>query len=204
MLVPGLGDPLIKTDQQLFAKIRSKYNEHKRKGLFAFLYRPCDIHYVKFGYQVAARQLDIYQTPAAIPPRKEVVEKRYHYFESPLKTLPPMPKQTFYQYFYRHEPGCTSLSSLFCERLPKKLGASITAPSGADELAFGWGLHIIEGPNKPVLAILVAIILSVSFVIAVLYDIFTRNKDSGFAIGQWVVGVLSALLAAVYFHFQEI
>jgi hypothetical protein len=114
-----------------------------------------------------------------------------------------MPKQTFYQYFYRHEPDCASRSVLFCDRLPKKLGASITMTTGADELAFGWGVHIIEGPNKPVLAGLVAVILVVSFMVSVSYDLSTGNKDSGFAIGQWVVGVLSAILTAVYFHFQE-
>jgi uncharacterized membrane protein len=75
--------------------------------------------------------------------------------------------------------------------------------TGADELAFGWGVHIIEGPNKPVLAGLVAVILVVSFMVSVSYDLSTGNKDSGFAIGQWVVGVLSAILTAVYFHFQE-
>lgn len=80
----------------------------------------------------------------------------------------------------------------------------MTNPAGANELAFGWGVHVIEGPNKPVLAILVAIILVVSFVVSVLYNILTGNIDSGFAIGQWMVGVLSAILAAVYFHLQEL
>nr|OQO29355.1 hypothetical protein B0A51_06935 [Rachicladosporium sp. CCFEE 5018] len=204
MLVPARGEALINNDQQLFAQIRSKHTEHKRNGFCAFLYQPQDIHYVEFGYQVAARQTDIYQTPAAIPPREEVVEKRYHYFESPLKTLPSMPKQTFYQYFYRHERDCASRSILFCDRLPKKLGSSLTTTTGADQLAFGWGLHIIEGPNKPFLATLVAIILIVSFMVSVFYDVLAGNKESGFAIGQWVTGVLSAILPAVYFHFQKI
>lgn len=74
----------------------------------------------------------------------------------------------------------------------------------ADMLVFGWGVHIIEGPNKPMLAILIAIILVLSFTVSVLYDVFTGNKDSGFAVGQWIVAVLSATLAAVFFHLQEV
>jgi hypothetical protein len=34
---------------------------------------------------------------------------------------------------------------LFSDRLPKKLGASMTLQNGVDKLEFGWGIHIIEG-----------------------------------------------------------
>lgn len=113
-----------------------------------------------------------------------------------------MPPQTFYQYFRQHAPDCASRSTLFSDRLPKKLGASMTLQNGADKLEFGWGIHIIEGPNKPVLAVLVATILALSFAVSVIYDICTGNADSGFAIGQWMVAMLSAVLSAVYFHLQ--
>lgn len=186
----------------IIASIRDKYNSIKRKGLFAILYQPCDIHYVQFGTQLSAQQTDIYQKPEALPPDIEVNEKRYHYYECPLTPLPPMPPQTFYQYFRQHAPDCASRSTLFSDRLPKKLGASMTLQNSADKLEFGWGIHIIEGPNKPVLAILVALILALSFATSVIYDVCTGNADSGFAIGQWMVAMLSAVLSAVYFHLQ--
>jgi hypothetical protein len=186
----------------IIASIRDKYNSIKRKGLFAILYQPCDIHYVQFGTQLSAQQTDIYQKPEALPPDTEVNEKRYHYHECPLTPLPPMPPQTFYQYFRQHAPNCASRSTLFSDRLPKKLGASMTLQNSADKLEFGWGIHIIEGPNKPVLAIVVAVILALSFATSVIYDVCTGNADSGFAIGQWMVAMLSAVLSAVYFHLQ--
>lgn len=80
----------------------------------------------------------------------------------------------------------------------------MTSLHSADKLEFGWGIHVIEGPNKPVLAALVAGILTVSFVVSVVYDLCTGNTDSGFAIGQWLVAVLSAVLSAVYFHLQDL
>lgn len=79
----------------------------------------------------------------------------------------------------------------------------MTSLASTDKLEFGWGIHIIEGPNKPLLAALVAGILVLSFLTSVVYDVCTKNADSGFAIGQWMVGMLSAVLAAVYFHLQE-
>jgi len=78
----------------------------------------------------------------------------------------------------------------------------MTLQNSADKLEFGWGIHIIEGPNKPVLAVLVAVILLLSFAVSVIYDISTGNTDSGFAIGQWMVAMLSAVLSAIYFHLQ--
>jgi len=75
--------------------------------------------------------------------------------------------------------------------------------ASSDKLEFGWGVHIIEGPNKPMLACLAAVILIFSLAVSVFYDAYKGITDSGFAIGQWVVAVLSAVSAAIYFHLQE-
>jgi hypothetical protein len=72
--------------------------------------------------------------------------------------------------------------------------------SAADKLEFGWGIHIIEGPNKPVLALLVAVIITLSFATSVTNHVYMHNTDSGFAIGQWIVGTLTTILAAIYYH----
>jgi len=164
---------------------------------------PQDIHYVRFGIHIDAQRTDIYEKPDTLPPVEEVKEKRYHYFECPLVPLPPMPRQTFYQYFNRHPLTCTSKSRLWSDRLPKKLGSSMVKLASSDKLEFGWGAHIIEGPNKPLLASLVAVILILSLAVSTFYDAYKGIADSGFAIGQWMVAVLSAVLAAVYFHLQE-
>ena len=71
-------------------------------------------------------------------------------------------------------------------------------------LPFGWGIHIIEGPNKPLLAWLATAILVLSFVVSLSYDIGYKNKESGFAIGQWMVAVLTTALTAIYFHLADI
>lgn len=72
------------------------------------------------------------------------------------------------------------------------------------KLHLGWGVHIIEGPNKPLLAWLATAILVLSFAVSLSYDIGFKNKESGFAIGQWMVAVLATALTAVYFHLADI
>jgi hypothetical protein len=49
----------------------------------------------------------------------------------------------------------------------------------------------------------VVAILVLSFIVALSYDIGYKNQDSGFAIGQWMVAVLTTVLAAIYFHLAD-
>ena len=74
---------------------------------------------------------------------------------------------------------------------------------GDRKLQVGWGVHIIEGPNKPLIAWLATGILVSSFVVSLVYDIVLNNRESGFAIGQWMVAVLATILTAVYFHLAD-
>ena len=186
--------------------IRQRYNELRLTRVFSFLYRPVDIHYVKFGLLPGTQYVSIHEHPNAMPGTYEVSNELYHYHECPLEPPPSMPAPTFYQYFRGHMPissQCALNSKVFCRRLPKKLGLSLTSEGTPNQLIFGWGIHIIEGPNKVVLSLLAAAIFVASLVTSIVYDVVMHNSDSGFAIGQWMVAVLTTLLAATYFHFQE-
>lgn len=233
-LVDGLGNFLVKSDFELFGestvqtikldmcfcsskwidtksytvRIRERYNQLSRRGMYRFLYRPTDIQFVRFAVRAGGKQVGIYESPLAIPPETEVKARAWEYFKCPMDPLPPIDRRTFYHLFYSnledHSPsGSVVRDMMYYNRLPKKLNASILAgPSAGD--GFGWGVHIIEGPNKPVIAWFTAIILFVSFLVALLYDILRQNADSGFAIGQWVVAVLTAVMTATYFHLEDI
>ncbi|SMQ46735.1 unnamed protein product [Zymoseptoria tritici ST99CH_3D7] len=203
-ITDALGRTLVGTDVHLFNKIREKYNEFRRQGLHNLFYRPSGIHYVRFGVQAHAQQVDIYETPDALPPSTEVQDGRYHYHECPLTVFPPMPSRTFLQYYRGHAPDCASRSNLFCTRLPKKLGSSMqSSGAGIDDLSFGWGVHISEGPNKAVLSGLAAVLILFSFFVSVVYDIVAHGKESGFAIGQWIVAAGTAVMGAAYFHLAD-
>jgi hypothetical protein len=176
--------------------------------LYSLLYRPSDIHFVQFAVHAGGRHVGIYDGPLAIPPESEVKAANWHYHGCPLKPSRPIDRRTFFHFFYSHIDDHQVSNSvlpetLYYDRLPKKMNQSILSGSGPDDI-FGWGVHIIEGPNKPVIAWFVAAIIVISFVVAFVYDLVRHNADSGFAIGQWIVAVLSAVLVALYFHLEDI
>ena len=219
----------INTDMQLFSKsrhclrivisnrylcripetINEEYNRLRRKGLYTWLYRPNNIHFVRFGVHRGGFQTGIYEKPLAVPPAEEVNEQRYHYYECPLDPLPPIDPGTFFHYFWDHashpeSSGHPGFDTLFFNRLPKKLGDSILKQADPGKLQLGWGVHIIEGPNKPLLAWLATGILVLSFITSLVYDVVLKNRESGFAIGQWIVAVLGTALTAMYFHLADL
>jgi hypothetical protein len=202
VIVDGTGQHLITTDLELFASIRKAYNSMRRKcPFFALLFRPDDIRYVTFG--VHTHRVDIFDNNS-FPPPDEVDEKRYHYFPCPLALLPPMPRHSFFQY-YRQRRNCHPQSTFFINRLPKKLGTSMTVlsknnPSG---LEFGWGIHIIERPNRSAIAALYAGLFVLGLIFAVSYNAYMGTSDSALTYGLWIVATLAVALSAVYFHLVD-
>lgn len=159
--------------------------------------------------QKGGTQIGIYETPLAIPPETEFKQNRYHYHECPLDPLPPIDSRTFFHYFWEHashprSSGSPAFDTLFYNRLPKKLGTSMLLQPDPGKFHLGWGVHIIEGPNKPLLAWLATVILVLSFVASLSYDLVRKGEiESGFTIGSWLVGVLATTLGAVYFHLAD-
>ena len=200
---------MIHSDFCQTAKVRSRYEGLRGRGVHRYLYQPSNIHFVRFGVQMGGNQTGIYESPLAIPPEAEVKAGRWHYYQCPLDPLRPIDRRTFFHYFWEHashptSTGNVAFDTLFYNRLPKKLGTSMLAPTDPGKLHLGWGVHIIEGPNKPLLAWMVAAIVTMSFVLSVIYDVAMKNKDSGFGFGQWMVAVLTAALTAVYFHMADL
>jgi hypothetical protein len=190
MIVDGMGRQLITTDVELFASISKAYKSTKRKGLlriFAFMLRPKDIHYVHFAMHY--HRAIIFGNPPtpSLPPAVEVDEKRYHY-SGHLVGEDPMHRDFFLMYSRQHK-DCDPRGAVFLNRLPKKLGTSMTVLSRKNphELEFGWGIHIIEGPNKAAIATMVSINLIMGFIVTVSYNAPTWALlilSSGMCIGS--------------------
>lgn len=70
-------------------------------------------------------------------------------------------------------------------------------------VVFGWGVHIIEGPNKVALSWATFIGLCLSFVVSIFYSKLMNTQEQGFGIGQWMVAVLATGMAALYFQWVE-
>lgn len=145
-----------------------------------------------------------------IPPEIEVEKERYHYYKCPLETPPPMPSHVFLHYMNcaRTDQIQNSLGApvihkdaYFLNRLPKKVGCSIFLDSQSDQL-FGWGVRILEGPNKVALSWMLVAGILISFITAVVYDVVGKTTEQGFAIGQWMMAVIASVMAALYFQWE--
>ena len=186
------------------AKIRARYDELRRKGWRRYLYRPFDVRFVLFGIRRGVNQAGIYnKQPDEIPPEEEVRDGHYHYYECPLKTMPPIDKRTFFHYFWDHANHFPTDDLTFHDRLPKKLGCSILMAASSTPLTMGWGIHIIEGANWPLFPALVFAISLITLLISLGYDVAFKGRDSGFAIGQLIFTMLMAGLTSVFTYVAD-
>lgn len=185
--------------------IRLKYNELRRKGVYRLLYRPTDVHYVLFHLGAGGRQVGIFDGPRCIPPESEVKAGNYHYYQCPLNPALPMDRRTFYHFLWNHSthPNSPRDNLFWYRRLPKKLKSGMLANGNAED-AFGYGVHIVQGPNKPMIAWATVAIVILSFVVSLVYNQLSNARDSGFALGQWMMAVGGTSLAAVYFHLEAV
>jgi hypothetical protein len=155
----------------------------------------------------------IHRKPDEFPPQAELDTKRYHYLCPQIR----MPGNVFLHYLHRARWNIWGEHSetTWLQRLPKKLKRSLViealqnaqhddkgAPLDAD-LAFGWGVHIIEGPNHAALGWLFAVGVAVSFVVSALLVGFAKTQEQGFGVGSYIVGVVGLGMVAVYSQLQD-
>ena len=92
------------------------------------------------------------------------------------------------------------------KRLPKKLNESILAAQAAkanSDLVFGWGVHILDGPNHAVLGLFLALGLMITFVISCLIVGIAKTQEQAFGVGQYFVAIVVALVSTMYFKLQD-
>ncbi|KAJ8110407.1 hypothetical protein OPT61_g6744 [Boeremia exigua] len=188
------------TDAHLFRQIYHRYFALRKHTWRRYLYRPVGIKFVHFGVQAGYRVSFFSSDP--LPSEEEITAKRYEYSLQP-PVPPPIDSRTFLHYFYKHNAHSHSTSAKYVNRLPKKLGDSLTRSLGVDDLLEGWGIHIIEGPNKVAICWALMIVLIASLGMSIGYDFVTKSGDSGFAIGQWMVAALTVALSALYFSLED-
>ena len=113
-----------------------------------------------------------------------------------------------YLYAARRLDSAFQPSSIHCgttmlNRIPKKLGSSIFTQATSGSEVFGWGIHIVEGPNMAAVCWILTGGLVISFLVSVLYAYISGVADQGFDIGSWLMSVIAAFVTALYFHWKE-
>jgi hypothetical protein len=131
-----------------------------------------------------------------------------------------MPVNVFLHYLHRARWNIWGehAEDIWLQRLPKKLNESVVAEVRQDDaanpqdeeeaivdrnLAFGWGVHILDGPNHAVLGLLLAIGVAVTFVISGMVVGFAKTQEQGFGVGSFLLAILASIMTAVYFQLQD-
>jgi hypothetical protein len=111
-----------------------------------------------------------------------------------------MDHKEFLHYFYKYADE--HQDNIYLRRLPKRLELSIYNEQYQD-LIFGWGIHIIEGPNKLILSWSCFMVFLLSIVVSIVYTVAMKTAEQGFGIGQWMVASLGSAVTALYFQWEE-
>jgi hypothetical protein len=77
------------------------------------------------------------------------------------------------------------------------------AENADSDLVFGWGVHILDGPNHAILGLFVALGLMITFVISCFIVGIAKTQEQAFGVGQYLVAIIVALTSAVYFKLQD-
>jgi hypothetical protein len=95
--------------------------------------------------------------------------------------------------------------SLLVEAQKNTLGNQQGDPDAQtdSDLIFGWGIHILDGPNHAVLGLLLAIGVAVAFLVSGLVVGFAKTQEQGFGIGNFLLAILASAMVAIYFQLQE-
>ncbi|KAL1801088.1 hypothetical protein ACET3X_001430 [Alternaria dauci] len=200
----------ISSDSELFEMIWDKYNISRGIGLRRLFLRPSDVNFVMFSVSQRNQYgAGIHKKPDEFPPQEELDQKRYHYLCPQIR----MPVNVFLHYLHRARWNIWGehMENTWLQRLPKKLDrsllaeaqlAKVNAPANED-LAFGWGVHIIEGPNHAVLGLLLAIGVAIAFLVSGLLVGFAKTQEQGFGVGNFLLAILASTMTAVYFQLQD-
>ncbi|KAF2760195.1 hypothetical protein EJ05DRAFT_483965 [Pseudovirgaria hyperparasitica] len=208
----------VSSDAELFRLIRERYKSAKRGFARQWLLKPRDVHFVLFSmsrrYQCTA---GIHEKPDEFPPKVELDHQRYHYLHPKLR----MPAKIFLHYLNRakYKVWGEHSEDLWLQRLPKKLSETVLAEvvqsqnnseqnivdlNSDPDLAFGWGIHIIDGADHAVLAFIFGCAVALSLSISLLILGLAKTQEQAFGVGSYLVAMIACFTVAVYAWFQDL
>ncbi|KAK3301760.1 uncharacterized protein B0T15DRAFT_505975 [Chaetomium strumarium] len=190
----------VNSDTKLFQDIKEEYQSVRSFRARYFLLKPVDVHFVRFSLENGYR-VGIHDKPQSIPDQREMKDHGYGYDPCPMMPMPPVPANIFLHHLLKPEGHPRRV---WCGRLPQKLDRSIhQSTRDGDTLAFGWGVHIIEGPHKFNILLTMLIILLSTTVVSVTWAGVREDVQGGFGIGAFLIGAQTLILMMVLAKWAE-
>ena len=84
------------------------------------------------------------------------------------------------------------LDPAWLPRLPKKSSPSLLVSDGT--LRYGWGIHIVEGPDWVMFVIINLFMVTMSGVAAFLWTLYKNDFSGVFTFAAWIVMVINSVM----------
>ncbi|VTT84000.1 unnamed protein product [Fusarium fujikuroi] len=180
---------LLQEMKSVYTRIRGARSKHNS------LFIPIGLEFVKFTlWNQKHGYISICDRPDSVPPKTQL---EYDYDPKPLDFLPPMPAQVFLHYLEHGEEGWNKLRYLWLPKLPVRREKRVIE---GHEASYGWGIHIIEGPNRwAIFAMLLTTVFG-SALAALLWSAIHNDIQGGTGLGQLIIALSSAILTASLFR----
>jgi hypothetical protein len=130
----------------------------------------------------------------SIPPAED---RDYTYRPVPLKFPPPISSKIFMHLLNCNNPGDVYRRKIWIHRIPKRLKQRLV--DVPDLLVFGWGIHIIEGPNKTAVFWITMSAVFASILASVLWTSLRHDIQGGMGLGSMIIALPPVIMAAFLF-----
>ncbi|KAF1948353.1 hypothetical protein CC80DRAFT_431768 [Byssothecium circinans] len=189
----------ITSDAALFLEMKKEYLKKRgRRSRFEFLIKPKTVEFVQFTlWNLRHGYVSVCKRPNCIPPNDS---HDYEYLPKPL-IPPPMPPEVFVHYLEHGEGDLNPNRNDWLSRLPKRLDKRII---DCEQACVGWGMHVIEGPNREGIFWIIMITMLAVVLTSVLWSTLRSDVQGGVGLGALIVALQMAILAAFLFRLGEV
>jgi hypothetical protein len=108
-----------------------------------------------------------------------------------------MPPEIFIHYLEHDEADLNPRRNDWLPRLPKRLDKRVI---DCDSVPYGWGIHIIEGPNREVIFWIIMLTILASVLVSALWASLHKDVQGGAGLGTLIVALPPVILAAFLFR----
>jgi hypothetical protein len=205
----------VRSDGHLFNLMKKTYHDLRGfRAKFNFLIKPVEIQFVlvsqntgasvpadryKFNlWNIREGFISICDKPKSIPPTNT---NEYEYTPRPLVPLPPMPSEVFLHYLEHEDKDLCLTKSVWTPRLPLRLHKRIIE---CDIPTYGWGIHVIEGPNRSAVFWIVITAIFGSILASILWSSLRNDIQGGIGIGTLIIAVPPVIMMAFLFRLSSL
>ncbi|KAL7790666.1 hypothetical protein V8C43DRAFT_285140 [Trichoderma afarasin] len=180
----------INSDGEAFSQMKKAYLQYRGvRSRLHFLVKPVTVEFVRFTlWNLRHGYVSVCDRPNSMPPNSCI---DYEFIP------PPMPPEVFVHYLEHGDGDLSPNRYTWLPRLPKRRNHKVVDCGEATE---GWGIHVIEGPNRTAVFWIVMATISISVIASVLWTTLKGDIQGGMGLGALIVALPPAIMAAFLFR----